>query len=204
MSRGKFITFEGPEGSGKSTQIRYALAWIHRFGIRARLVREPGGTRLGERVRKVLMTWRGDMAPEAELFLFLAARAQLSGDVIEPALRKGITILADRFGDSTVAYQGYASGLSRGALRVCAKMAARALVPDLTFIFDVETRRGLARSGRRDRVERKSLAFHLRVRAGYRMICKQEPKRVVWVPEGSRPVVRAQVEKRLCKLFSKR
>ncbi len=201
MKRGRFITFEGPEGSGKTTQIRHAMAWLRARGVRATLLREPGGTRLGERVRKLLLAGKGRMADEAELFLFLAARAQLVRDRILPLLARGVTVLADRFQDSTTVYQGYASGLDREIVEACGRLATAGLKPDLTFVFDVETRAGLSRGGRRDRIERKPVSFHRRVRAGYRALSRREPRRIRWIARARKEAVKAEVIRALGRLI---
>ena len=204
MRRGRLITFEGPDGSGKTTQIRHALAWLRARGVRAQAVREPGGTRVGERVRALLLDPDARMTPETELFLFLAARAQLAREKVHPLLSRGVTVLADRFQDSTTVYQGYASGLPMEMLELCGRLATAGLKPDLTFVFDVDPRTGLARGGRRDRVERKSLAFHRRVRAGYRWLCKREPRRMVWVARAGADEVKRTVSRNLEQLFGRR
>lgn len=200
-ARGKLITFEGPEGSGKTTQIRHARTWLRARGLGAAVVREPGGTRLGERVRKLLLARSGHMADETELFLFLAARAQLVREKILPLLARGVTVLADRFQDSTVVYQGYASGLDPRVIDACGRLATAGLKPDLTFVFDVGTRTGLARRGRRDRVERKSVEFHRRVRAGYRTLSRREPRRIRWIARDRKEAVKAEVIRALGQLI---
>lgn len=183
--RGFLISFEGAEGSGKSTQIRHAVRFLRRKGYSVVLFREPGGTPVGEAIRKVLLDPRNKkMGVETELLLYLAARAQLVREKIEPALKQGKVVVLDRFEDSTLAYQGFGGGIPLAALRGFSRLVRGRLKPDLTFLLDVETQEGLRRSGRRDRVEKKSLAFHKRVRRGFLALARREPKRFVVLPTG--------------------
>lgn len=168
-----FITFEGPEGSGKSTQIGLLAARLGAQGRRVTLTREPGGTRIGDAVRGVVLDPTiVEMSPRAEALLFNAARAQLVDEVISPALARGDDVLCDRYGDSTLAYQGYGHGRPIAPLRMLIDYATGGLVPHLTIYLDIDVRAGLARkrSGEGDawnRMEEKTLAFHEAVRAGY-------------------------------------
>lgn len=180
--RGKFISFEGPEGSGKSTQIALLAARLRKMGVTVLLVREPGGTRMGEAIRKILQHGAaGDhIVPEAETCLFAASRAHLTRTVIIPALKSGTWVLCDRFVDSTVAYQGYGRGQDLGTIRRLNAFVTGGTVPDATVYLDLDVRKGLRRlSGRKsstkglDRFEREKLAFHRKVRMGYRELARQ-------------------------------
>jgi dTMP kinase len=177
-----FVTFEGPEGGGKTTQIRLLAGWLQEQGWDVVTTREPGGTRIGDGVRGLLLNPEHvEMQPEAEILLFSAARAQLVGEIIRPHLARGGIVLCDRFADSTLAYQGYGRGLDLNALRMITAFATGNLVPDLTICLDLPVREGLQRkrftaqaeTGHGaagddwNRMEREELEFHERVRAGY-------------------------------------
>ena len=141
-----FITFEGPEGSGKSTQARMLVEWLESLGYRVVSTREPGGTRIGEAVRDVILSVEHlEMHPRAEALLFSAARAQLVFQVIKPALAKGAIVVSDRYADSTMAYQGYGHGLDLSALKEITKFATDGIVPDITFYLDLPVEEGLRR-----------------------------------------------------------
>ncbi|OGX35192.1 MAG: dTMP kinase [Omnitrophica WOR_2 bacterium RIFCSPLOWO2_02_FULL_50_19] len=179
MSRGKFITIEGPEGSGKSTHSRLLCLYLKRNGYKVLHTREPGGTEVGEAIRSILLDKRNKgMSDACELFLFLAARAQIVEEVIKPALAKGYTVVCDRFHDATVAYQGYGAGLDLKLIVSAGRLATGSLRPDLTILLDVETKVGLKRAGMKDRMEIKSVRFHKKVREGYLEVAKKEPGRV--------------------------
>ncbi len=179
MKKGLFITFEGTEGGGKSTQIRKTAAFLRRKGCKVLLLREPGGTRVSEAVREVLLDPKNKgMAPEAELLLYLAARAQLVREKIVPALQRGEAVILDRFEDSTFAYQGYGRGLPMKDIEIVSRLWVRGgLSPDLTIILDIDPARGMARGGRHDRMEKESIRFHRRVRKGFLSIARKNPKR---------------------------
>lgn len=197
MGRGRFITIEGPEGSGKSTHSRLLCEFLRGRGHKMLHTREPGGTKAGEAIRKVLLDKRNkDMSDECELFLFLAARAQIVREVIRPALKRGYIVVCDRFHDATVAYQGYGAGLDLKLIDGMGKFATGGLKPDLTILLDVETNVGLKRAGIKDRMEVKSAAFHRRVRRGYLKIAKKEPRRVKVVRTTDAPVAEIQDEVR--------
>lgn len=178
-----FVTFEGPEGGGKSTQIRLLADWLRAAGRVVMTTREPGGTRIGDAIRGVLLDpAHVEMRAEAEILLFSAARAQLVGEVIRPHLARGGVVLCDRFADSTLAYQGYGRELDLGALRQITGFATGWLTPDLTFCLDLPVVDGLRRKLGGDlaewnRMEREELAFHERVRAGYLALAAAEPAR---------------------------
>ena len=175
-----FIVFEGGEGCGKSTQTRALYRRLSRDGFRAVLTREPGGTRLGERVRRYLkQTGETRISPLAELFLIATARAQLVSEIIRPELEKGKMVICDRFTPSTLAYQGYGRGLNTDALREVNDIATDGMSPDLIVLLDIPIEDGLGRkkSKERDRFESESLAFHARVRRGYLDMAKADPER---------------------------
>jgi dTMP kinase len=184
---GKFITFEGPEGSGKSTQIRRLAEKLEARGIKMSCTREPGGTATGEAIRNILQHDAVDepLEERAELLLFTASRAQLMSQVILPALERGEWVLCDRFIDSTMAYQGYARGMDIDALKRINDFAIHSRKPDLTLLLDLDIERGFERlkdryangAGAADRFEREARAFHHRVRDGYHTLARQEPGR---------------------------
>ena len=186
---GWFITFEGVEGSGKTTQIRLAGQSLREKGFPVIVTQEPGGTPLGDRIRRILLNRGGfEISGNAEVFLFAAARAQHTDAVILPALERGEVILCDRFSDATVAYQAYGRGLPLGAVRDVCRLASRGVSPHLTLLFDLPIETGLERAFRRiagrdedhreDRFERENLDFHRRIREGYLSIAREEPDRV--------------------------
>ena len=201
--RGYFVTFEGAEGSGKSTQIKRAARHLRRKGYAVLVLREPGGTRTSEAIRKILLDKKlHQMRPETELLLYLAARAQLVREKIEPSLKQGKIVILDRYEDSTLAYQGYGGGIPIPLIRKLSRLVRGKRVPPLTFLLDIETERGLRRSGRRDRIEKKSVAFHRRVRQGFLKLARREPKRFV-VLSSQEPIKKVwkQIEKKLNALF---
>ena len=175
-----FIVFEGGEGCGKSTQTRALYRRLSKDGFGAILTREPGGTRLGERVRRHLKR-TGDtrISPLAELFLIATARAQLVSEIIRPRLAEGQTVICDRFTPSTLAYQGYGRGLNTDAIRHVNDIATDGMSPDLIVLLDVPVEEGLGRKKgkEKDRFESESLAFHTRVRRGYLDMAKADPQR---------------------------
>lgn len=185
---GVFITFEGGDGAGKTTQMRMLADAVKRAGGEVLTVREPGGTPAGESVREILLGPAHDeLTAVAELFLFAASRAQLTAQVIRPALEAGSVVLCDRYADSTTAYQGYGRGLDLGLVRRVNEAATGGLVPDLTIVLDVDPHEGVAAAsaGGPDRMERQEIAFHERVRSGYAAIAAAEPERVRIVGRGT-------------------
>jgi len=179
--RGIFISFEGSEGSGKSTQARLLSDWLRTQGISTILTREPGGTPIGERIREVLLSPdHREMDPITELFLYLASRRQHIKELIEPSLKEGKIVITDRFSDSTMAYQGYGRGLDLSLIESLNRTATGGLSPDLTIVLDVDVREGLSRNLgiKSDRLEIEDIEFHEKVRRGFIEIAKKEPKRV--------------------------
>jgi dTMP kinase len=170
MQHGRVIVFEGPEGAGKSTQLRLLGDWLVQRGDSVLAVREPGGTVLGDEIRRLLLDPASQITPRAEALLFMASRAQLVQQEIRPAVEAGGTVLIDRFFLSTYAYQGAGRGLPEAELRMANGVATSALVPDLTLLFDLPVEEGLARAtrrGPRDRMESAELAFHERVAGAF-------------------------------------
>jgi dTMP kinase len=186
---GIFITFEGPDGSGKTTQIRRLAEWLSARGAQVLLTREPGGTEISEQIRDILHDLKNKaMHPRAEILLYSAARAQLVAEKMKPHLAAGGIVLSDRYADSTLAYQGYGHGLALETLRLITTFATDSLRPDLTLLFDVDAetglRRRLAGGGEWNRLDDYALAFHQRVRAGYLELAQAEPERWVKVDAG--------------------
>ncbi|MFM7321718.1 MAG: dTMP kinase [Armatimonadota bacterium] len=188
MNTGRFITFEGPDGAGKTTQIARIEAWLGAEGRTVVRTREPGGDAVGEKVRGLLLGTA--MTPEAEFLLFAAARAQNVAEVVEPALAAGAVVLCDRFTDSSLAYQGHARGLSLDFIRAANTFATRGRVPDRTVLLDLPAEVGSERRRREgdgNRLDNETLAFHRAVREGYLQIAAAEPDRFVIVDAGRDP-----------------
>ncbi len=193
---GYFVTLEGSDGGGKSTQLEPLAGALRREGHAVTVSREPGGTPLGERVRGLLLDGaEGAIAPWTEALLFTAARAELVARVIRPALASGGIVLCDRYLDSTLAYQGAGRGLDRQVLGLLQEQATAGLRPDLTLWFDVPVETAIARrqQGRRDRLDRETAAFHARVREGYRELAAADPSRWVLI-DASRDAESLQAE----------
>ncbi len=201
VQRGRFITFEGIEGSGKSTQAERLSAHLRLHGVDVVATREPGGTNLGERLRGVLLDPTSDVRAMAELFILEAARAQLVAQVIAPALQRGATVIADRFADSSVAYQGVARGLGVELVERLNEVACAGLVPDCTIVLDVPVEMGLPRARSRRstntancRFEDEADSFHRAVARAYRELAERHPGRVQLVDaRGSVDEVHARV-----------
>jgi dTMP kinase len=204
MPYGKFITFEGPEGSGKSTHIRLLATYLSEQGIGVTLTREPGGTPLGEAVRNLLQHNGSGESPvaRAEVLLFLASRAQHVQGLIRPALEAGSWVLCDRFEDSTLAYQGYGRGFDLNELHALNRFATHGLRPDLTVLLDITPETSRARLLSRqsltvtspDRIESEADDFHIRLRTGFLSLARREPKRFVLVAsDRDQDVVAAEV-----------
>lgn len=179
MKKGLFITFEGIDGCGKTTQINLLKEYLEQNGYTVVLTREPGAKGLGEKVREILLNYDGDVSSRCESFLFLADRAQNIDIIVKPAIEKGYIVLCDRHTDSSVAYQGYGRMLDIKGIKELNNIATNSLQPDLTFIFDISVDTSLNRIGKaRDRMEKAGIEFFNRVRNGYIEISKQEPERV--------------------------
>ncbi len=176
---GLFITFEGGEGCGKSTQSRLLLKELGQQDIPAVLTHEPGGTALGDEIRKALKRKRDSfISPQAELFLLAASRVQLLAEIIRPALEEDKVVVCDRFTHSTLVYQGYGRGLDLTIVETVNNIATQDLKPDLTILLDISPEQGLARKrSLKDRFELEDLSFHRRVREGYLKIAAAEPDR---------------------------
>ena len=192
---GYFITLEGPEGSGKSSQSRWLVSELRRQGFRVVAVRDPGSTALGQALRRALLRSRAEFSPLMEALLFIGGRVALVEEQIRPALRRGRVVVCDRFHDSTVAYQGFGGGLDVAWLDRLGRRAIGSTMPDCTVLLDVPTAAGFARLRRaKDRMERKALRFHRKVRAGYVTIAKREPHRFIVVDATQPPTyVRRQI-----------
>jgi dTMP kinase len=195
MNRGAFITFEGPDGSGKSTQIRLLADHLKEHGHDVVLTREPGGTRIGERIRDLILD-RGcaEMDPLTEALLYAASRAQHAAEVIRPALEAGRTTLCDRFVDSSIAYQGYGRGLG-DVVRQVNELALGGLAPDLTILMDIPPEACFERIGRSggDRIESEAIAYHRLVYDAYLTLAERYPARIRRV-DAARPPEEIQDE----------
>ena len=186
---GKFITLEGSEGSGKSTQSALILEYLKSKKVPVVLLREPGGVKISEKVRELLLDVKNTgMGDECETLLYMAARAQMVKEVLEPQLKSGKVVLCDRFLDSTIAYQGYGNGIDVKTIEQLGLFATKGVEPDLTILFDIQPEKGLSRAGaNKDRIESRSLEYHKRVRHGYLDLSKQYPTRI--------KVIKVDVEK---------
>lgn len=183
VKKGVFLTLEGGEGSGKTTQIRNLSDWLQGLGYRVIVTREPGGTPFADRLRQLLLHSKpGSVTPEMELFLYETARRDHVETVIRPGLGQKAIVLCDRFTDATLAYQGFGRGLSVKTIEDLNQAATGGLKPDRTFVLDLPATEGLKRARKRnkklDRLEKESLAFHRRVRRGYLTLARKEPKRI--------------------------
>lgn len=190
--KGRFISLEGTEGSGKSLQSKLLCGYLRGKGIKVVHTREPGNTSISKAIRKVLLDPRNKSLTDiTELFLYLADRSQHVEEIIEPDLKKGYIVVCDRFADATVAYQGYGRKLPLSLIYKLNLLATKGIKPDLTVILDIPLKTGLRRAFKvgpyaGDRIEREALAFHKRVRRGYLKLAKKEPKRIKVVKVKSR------------------
>ncbi|MBO6087157.1 dTMP kinase [bacterium] len=179
MNRGLFITFEGVDGCGKSTQIELLSKYLKENNFEVVITREPGGKGLGEKLREILLNYDGEVSDRCESFLFLADRAQNIDTIVNPAVNSGKIVLCDRHTDSTVAYQGYGRGLDIDTINHLNNLATNNKKPDLTFIFDIDTETSMKRVGKnQDRMESAGIEFQNRVRKGYLELAQIEPERV--------------------------
>ena len=210
---GVFLTFEGIEGSGKSTQCRVLAQYLREWGLPVLETREPGGTPVAEHIRDIFLRTqtktRDPLTPETEASLVFAARSQHVASLLLPCLQKGVVVLCDRFSDSTLAYQGYGRGLSISALQKFNRFATQGLLPDVTFLFDLPVEQGLARRRQdpnQNRMDKEALAFHSRVRRGFLDLAKQHPRRIhiinarrseVAISEQIRMLVEPVIQRRL-------
>ena len=199
---GLFITLEGVSGAGKTTQARRLAEELRRRGRRVVVTRDPGGTRAGEAIRRLLLEQDEPLCPEAEIALFFADRAQNLAEVVRPALARGDIVVGDRFTDSTLAYQGHARGLGTERILAVDRGVTGGFRPHLTLVLDLPAEAGLRRLERPDRIEREAEQFHERVRAGFLAIAAEEPARVTVIDAAAPPdavfaEIRRAVEARL-------
>ncbi|MCK4715654.1 MAG: dTMP kinase [Candidatus Marinimicrobia bacterium] len=189
MNKGILITFEGIDGSGKTTQINELIHRLDQRNIEYQLFREPGGTRIGEKIRDILLDKdHSNMLPITELLLYSASRYQLTMRSIIPALNAGKVVICDRFYDSTTAYQGYGRGIDIEFIKRLNAVATKSLIPDKTFILDISLEERLQRLGEKnlDRLEQEAIAFHKKVREGFIAMAQEEPERMILI-DGNRP-----------------
>jgi dTMP kinase len=207
MPRLPFITFEGSEGCGKSTQVQRLAARLQQIGVPFLVTREPGGTPIGETVRELLQfaPHNAAMTPEAELLLFEASRSQLVRETIKPALERGLCVIADRFFDSTTVYQGAARKLDRQIVERLNAFAVGDSIPDITFVLDVDAATAQSRMPkprRADRMEQQPVEFYERVREAYRELAEREPERIVLIDGTQAPdEIDNEIWKTLCERF---
>ncbi|MBO8429815.1 dTMP kinase [Spirochaetes bacterium] len=179
MTKGLFITFEGADGCGKTTQLMLLAKYLKSKGLEVVVTREPGARGLGEKIREILLNYDGEVSSQAEAFLFLADRAQHIDVIVNPAVESGKIVLCDRHTDSTVAYQGYGRGLDIDRIKMLNNLATGDRRPDLTIVFDIDVETSMARVGaEKDRMESAGEEFFNRVRNGYLKIAELEPERV--------------------------
>ena len=181
--RGKFISFEGIDGCGKTTQIKFLEEYILKQGYNILVLREPGGTKVGEKVRDILLDKNNFISPVTEMLLYASSRAQLVEEKILPALEKGQIVILDRFVDSSYVYQGYARGLGIEKVKLVNEIATMGILPDVTIYIDITPEEAMKRRGKReaDRLEKESWEFHKKVREGYIKLVKEFPKRFVFI-----------------------
>ncbi len=179
MKKGLFITFEGADGCGKTTQMNLLAEYLKKQGREVVLTREPGSKGLGEKIREILLNYDGEVSDRCESFLFLADRAQNIDTIVNPAVDAGKIVLCDRHTDSSVAYQGYGRGLDIERINMLNNLATNGKKPDITFVFDIDTETSMKRVGKeKDRMESAGFEFHTKVRNGYLEIAKKEPERI--------------------------
>jgi len=177
--KSKFITFEGSEGCGKSTQSEMLFRYLKSKGLKVVYLREPGGVKLSEKIRAILLDPISKISPEAETLLYMAARAQVVRDIIQPALKAGKIVICDRFMDSTIAYQGFGLGVDVEMIKAIGKFVTLGIKPDLTIFLDLPVKSGLEyRHNCKDRIEQRSFKYHEKVRRGYLRLARLEPRRI--------------------------
>jgi dTMP kinase len=193
--RDKFIVFDGPEGSGKSTQTQLLKAALESEGLQVLTVRDPGGTRIGEQIRTILLNpLHREMAMRCEMLLYMASRAQMIVEMIQPALDAGQVVLCDRFVSSTLAYQLGGDGLTAEEIRAVAEIAIRGRWPDLTLVLDMPTEKSMSRVKRPlDRIEQRPIEYHQRVRANYLALVKNDPTYQLIAADSDPKVVHAEI-----------
>ena len=197
-TKGKFITFEGSEGSGKSTQARFLVAYLKSKSQKVVFLREPGGTALNEKIRKILLDKRNhQMCPVSEMLLYMAARAQVVKQVIRPYLEQGYIVVCDRFLDSTIAYQGWGLGINLQLIERLGALVTSGLKPDVTIFLDLPIKKGLKACGKNlDRIEQRPIAYHKRVRRGYLNLAARYPKRIKIVkPDKDKHKTQAEIRR---------
>ena len=202
--KGKFVVIDGPDGCGKSTQTKLLHKYLTDKNKKVCLLREPGGTTISEKIRKVLLDTKNyKMTVETELFLYMAARAQLVEEIIKPALNKGKIILCGRFLSSTIVYQGNAGGLGKKTIEQIGKIATQNILPDITIILDVKPQDGLRRKKTKpDRMEKKQLAFHKKVRGGFLKLAKENSRKYKVIKSyGTISQVQDEIRKTIKKLI---
>jgi len=192
--RGLFITFEGGEGSGKSTHIEFLKKFLQKKGLKVAVFREPGSTELGEIIRKILLNFKGNITAETELFLYLAARTQFVKEKLMAALDRYDVVICDRFSDSTLVYQGHALRLGIEKIKTIVEFVSFGIKPDLTIVLDLEPKQGLSRIKRKkDRIECRSLKFHQALRKGYKILAEADPGRIKIINAKDRKHVRKRL-----------
>jgi dTMP kinase len=200
------ITFEGIEGSGKTTQVELLSEYLQGNGYNVLKTREPGGTALGEALRRILLQQHLNVLPLSEVLIFMAVRTQHMEEVIMPALARGAVVLCDRFADATHVYQGYGRGVDFGIISTLNRLVTKGVTPNLTVLLDCEVATGLGRKlahdNRQDRFEEEETAFHERIRQGYLKLAEEEPKRIFVVDgKGSVEAIHETVRDRVEKLL---
>jgi dTMP kinase len=202
MPQPLFLSLDGLDGAGKSTQCRLLAEWLERRGLPVTRCTDPGGTEIGDVLRGLLLDQRRHMTLACEAFLFMASRAQLTAEVIRPALAAGQTVISDRFLLANVVYQGHAGGLDPEQVRSMCLLATEGLEPDLTFVLDLPIEQALARrQGPSDRMESRGADFHTRVRAGFRVEAQRRPERIILL-DAAQPV--DKIHERICREVERR
>ncbi len=177
--KGKFITFEGSEGCGKSTQSEMLFRYLLAKKLKVIYLREPGGVKISEKIRQLLLDPKSKISPQAETLLYMAARACVVEEIIKPALKQGKTVVCDRFLDSTIAYQGFGLGVDIELIKLIGNFATQGINPDLTIFLDLPVKKGLKhRDHCKDRIEQRSFNYHEKVRKGYLKLAHASPRRI--------------------------